>query len=116
MRAFMISALLLLSACSDFTPASKEPVYNPTTRTVDVPARCPDWSHSASNNYDNSVHSNYGCAVGNNMAVQLADPADWQRGHGAQGPDTHTTTRVIERYRAGEIPEPLVPQQTSGGE
>lgn len=111
---FVLTALLSLSACSDFTPAPKEPRYDAELNRI-VPARpCPDWSHPTSYNADNSVHSNFGCAVNNNMAVHIAHPRDWAEGHGEARPDTETTVGVIQRYRAGEIPEPLVPVQ--GGE
>jgi len=116
MRALLLFSLLLpLAACSDFTPAPKEAQYDAATNRVVPAGPCPDWSHPASYNYDNSVHSNFGCAVENNMAAQLANPADWARGHGNPSPDAEITSTVIQRYRDGEIPEPLVPQQGGWG-
>lgn len=104
--------LLLLSACTDTTPTDKTVRYDQASGTLVYPA-CPDWSQPSTANVDNSLHSNYGCAANRNLAAQLENPADLARGHGS-GTDTESTVRTITRYRAGEIPEPLVPQQTSG--
>ena len=66
-------------------------------------------------NYKNQPHSNTGCAVNTNMAVQLDNPRDLWRGHGDANPDTGVTTKVIEDYRAGKLPAPLTPMQSEGG-
>ena len=114
MRRYLVLSLIVLAACSDGTPTPKEPVYDAATNRIIPAGPCPDWSQTSEDNYDNSVHSNYGCAVNNNLAVQVANPRDWAEGHGAEGPDTEITGTVIQRYRAGEIPVPLTPVQ--GGE
>lgn len=110
MRALPVLCLFALAACGDFTPAPKEPRYDAATGQIILPP-CPDWSHPSVGNYDNSMHSNYGCAVNRNMAVQVEQPSDWEKGYGQFGPDTETTLGVVSRYRSGELPEPLVPQQ-----
>lgn len=111
-RRFLCLALLTLAACSaDPAPTTKEMRYDPQTNRFVPSAPCPDWSHSASSNYDNSLHSNYGCAVVNNMGQQIADPADIVRGNGNGKADTEAATRAIQRYRSGEIPEPFTPMQ-----
>lgn len=99
----------LLSACSDTTPIDKSARYDQASGTLEHPS-CPDWSQPSTFNYDNSLHTNYGCAVNRNLAVQLANPADLAQGHGTGNADTEATINTIDRYRAGEIPEPLVPQ------
>lgn len=117
MRAFLILMLpFALAACAgDFTPVEKQPTYDHTTGAVIPPYPCPDWSHSSVGNYDNSNHSNFGCATRNNLAVQLENPRDLIEGRGhAGGGDIESSVRTIERYRAGEIPAPLVPQQDMG--
>jgi hypothetical protein len=112
--------LLSLAACGDeFVPREKVAQYDPETGTLELPYPCPDWSHSSLINYDNSPHSNYGCAVNTNVAQQLANPEDIAHGAPSDqsvGPDTEVTTRVIEQYRAGEIPVPLEPIQASAAE
>ncbi|MBN8543556.1 MAG: hypothetical protein J0M34_04750 [Alphaproteobacteria bacterium] len=107
-----ILLLASLAACDDYVPAEKKAVINPVTREITKPAPCPDWSHQTEN-YDNSVHSNFGCATANNIAIQLDDPADAVRGHGS-GTDTESTVRTVGRYRAGEIPQPLQPLSDVG--
>ncbi len=109
----ILAVALMLAACNNFTPREKAARVDATTGTLELPYPCPDWSQTQTYNYRNERHSNYGCAVNTNAALQLEDPNDLQRGHGEPGPDAATTTRVIERYRAGEIPTPLVPLQTS---
>lgn len=105
-----------LTACDNFTPSDKQAVYDPVSKTLTLPHPCPDWSQSQTSNYLNENHSNYGCAVNTNSALQVADPADLHRGHGDNRPDTETTTRVIQDYRAGDLPVPLVPNQAPNGE
>lgn len=112
-RVFVPLLLALgLTACADYEPHVKKASYDPVGQELVYPHPCPDWSHSASVNYDNSNHSNFGCAVENNIAAQLEDPADLYRGHGS-GADTESTIRVVSRYRAGEIPVPLQPMESS---
>jgi type IV pilus biogenesis protein CpaD/CtpE len=106
-------ALSAVSACGDnFEPTPKVASYD-SVSGMTLPAPCPDWSQSGSYNYANEVHSNFGCAVNRNSALQLMYPSDLVEGHGNNHPDTGITTGVIESYRAGKIPLPLVPTQAS---
>lgn len=116
MRQWMMLAVLLgLTACaSDFEPADKTAAVDTDTGYAVPPHPCPDWSQNATVNYDNSVHSNYACAVNNNIAVQLADPWDLHQGIGSGTGNTDMGIRTIELYRAGEIPAPLQPLQGEG--
>lgn len=113
-RLIILVALLGLSACAsdDFEPADKVADVDPQTGYAVPPHPCPDWSHNATVNYDNSLHSNYGCAVNNNIAVQLADPWDLREGIGSDSGNTDMGVRTIELYRNGELPRPLQPIQT----
>lgn len=112
---FSFGALLLLAACgNDFTPATKEARYDPATGEIDLPHPCPDWSKSAITNYGNSSYSNYGCAVNNNLAVQIANPEDLAHGSDKiPSPDTEITTGIVDQYRSGKIPQPLTPIQAT---
>lgn len=112
-----IIVLLALAGCSgDYVPREKATRVDPQTGALDLPYPCPDWSHNPSVNFDNSVHSNYGCATANNLAVQLEDPRDLVRGHGTPGPDAGITADAVARYRAGEIPAEFTPEQDVGGQ
>lgn len=115
-RALFCATLLTLTACdtSGFPPRDKTASYDPVTSNLVLPHPCPDWSQPQTQNYANENHSNYGCAVNTNTALQLAYPEDLIQGHGSSAPDTSITTRVIERYRLGELPATLTPTQGSG--
>lgn len=112
----MFLVMAALAGCSNFTPREKVASYDPVSKTLTLPHPCPDWSQSQTYNRLNEPHSNYGCAVNTNSAIQVADPNDLVRGHGKNGPDTGITTQVIEDYRAGLIPVALVPNQSATGE
>lgn len=115
MRCAIFLLPLLLTACGDdFVPREKVATVDHETGRAVPPYPCPDWSQSARINWDNSQHSNYGCAVNNNLAVQLVDPRDLERGRGTAGGNTDMSIRTIERYRAGELPAALTPMQTGG--
>ena len=113
---WVVLLVMSLTACDNFTPSDKQAVYDPSSKTLTLPHPCPDWSQSQTSNYLNENHSNYGCAVNTNSALQVADPADLHKGHGDNRPDTETTTRVIQDYRAGELPAELRPNQAANGE
>lgn len=113
---FIVLGLFALTACDNYTPHSKAATYDPVTGKTVMPYPCPDWSQSQTQNYKNEVHSNFGCATNTNTAAQLAYPHDLVEGHGTDGPDTETSTHVIERYRAPDnsFPAALTPMQTGG--
>lgn len=118
MRAYvMILPLLVLAACGNYDPVEKTATVNTATGQLVLPHPCPDWSRSSVHNYGNSNHSNYGCAVNNNLAVQLEDPWDLieARPDATNGgpSDIEMQMRTIQQYRAGEIPIPLEPLQSS---
>lgn len=113
----MMVAVLGLTACAsnNFEPREKTARYEPTTGELTLPHPCPDWSQTQDMNYEHQLHSNYGCAVNTNSALQVADPSDLYRGHGTNSPDIEITTGVVKQYREGKIPVPLMPLQDSGG-
>lgn len=82
-----------------------------TRSTASVPG-CPDWSHTAERNYDNSTNPNYGCAINSNLAAMVANPEDLIKGQQGTGETIVTTsTKAIRAYRdaeptgAGGLPE-----------
>ncbi len=120
------SSLMLLVACAltacgglldnNAVPREKVATYDPATRSLTLPHPCPDWSASPVSNYKNTPHSNFGCAVNTNLAVQVEEPADLHHGHGEKSPDTGITTGIVEQYREGKIPLALEPVQASTAE
>lgn len=85
--------------------------------SVAAPPACPDWSQDAIANYDNLMHSNFGCATAINVGRQVADPMDLERGVGGQTFDSERNAVVLEQYRANRSFGSAVssPQTTSGG-
>ena len=88
-----------------------------TRTTASVPG-CPDWSHTAEWNPDNSTNPNYGCATNTNLAAMVANPEDLIEGQKGTGETVVTTsTKAIQSYRdqeptgAGGLPQ----TQTQGG-
>jgi len=69
------------------------------------PQGCPDWSKTSIANYDNSDASGFGCAYYNNLIVQLANPADYNGGHGTPVADGARDSVVLQRYLA-DTPQP----------
>jgi pilus assembly protein CpaD len=51
---------------------------------------------------DNTVQSNFGCAVSANMAAQIANPADITRPRGVDAPDAQRRETVLGAYAAGK--------------
>jgi type IV pilus biogenesis protein CpaD/CtpE len=110
----LLVAVLLVAAC-DPKPVEKVATYDVPTQTLTLPAPCPDWSSNSVVNYRNQNHSNYGCAVNRNLAIQVDDPHDLVRGRGNGAGDAEASATSLELYRAGKLPEPLEPQQDDGG-
>jgi pilus assembly protein CpaD len=54
------------------------PVLIAFTRTVAVTKECGDWSSDLANTPDNQPHSNFGCAVQQNTAAMVQNPADFE--------------------------------------
>ncbi len=65
------------------------------------PEPCPDWSKDSVKNYENTNASNFGCAYYNNLIVQLANPADYNSGHGKAAYDGQRDSVITERYLSG---------------
>lgn len=85
--------------------------------TATVPG-CPDWSSKSDVNYNNSNHSNYGCAINSNLAAMVANPEDLLEGQKGTGETVVTTsTKAINSYR-GQQPTGaggLTGESTQGG-
>lgn len=102
-------------------PASHLRVVVSRARAV-VP-NCPNWSVPSQPNYDQSMLSNFGCAVNTNYAAMVANPEDLF--HGRSGPaasDGVAGAKAVQMYRdwpltavaPGQELRPLPSSATSG--
>lgn len=69
--------------------------------TITLPG-CPDWTADPSHSFDNTVHSNWGCANATNLGLMVADPGDLARGRPSGPADGELLTKRIRDYRKGE--------------
>ena len=76
--------------------------------SVSLPG-CPDWTGNPSHNFDNTVHSNWGCANETSLGLMVADPGDLGRGRDAGPADGELLSKRIRDYRKGET-KPLDPE------
>jgi pilus assembly protein CpaD len=82
-------------------------------RYVVTPPNCPDWTKSPTENHDNTVASNFGCATTTNLGLMVADPRDLVVGRTLGPEEGDPAIAAIDRYRAGK-PKDL-PGGSSGG-
>ncbi len=96
---------MMVSAASPVTAGGIQPgtVRVVVSRTRASIPGCPNWDRPASPDFDNQQMSNYGCAVGANMAAMIADPQDLVHGREA-GPvvDSVTAAKAVQSYRAAK--------------
>ncbi len=110
---------LLVSAGSPVTAGTVQPgtVRVVVSRTRASVPGCPNWDRPPED-YDNQQMSNFGCAMGNNMAAMVAHPGDLV--HGREGEalvDGMTAGKAIQAYRSAKpTGEGGLPQvNTKGG-
>lgn len=72
-------------------------------RYVAHTAPCGDWSKDAADNEDNEASPNFGCAVQQNIAAQVADPRDLVQSRGFSPSDASRRMQVINKYEQGQI-------------
>jgi len=70
--------------------------YSASTKT------CGDWSENLAYTSDNLTPKNFGCAVQQNIAAQLADPRDLIRPRSSDPADGNRKTVIITNYEAGK--------------
>jgi pilus assembly protein CpaD len=70
------------------------------SRTEAHVPNCPNWSRWSQPNFDNTMASNYGCAVNSNIAAMVANPEDLVHGREFSGlSDARTATKPVSVYR-----------------
>lgn len=102
-KVYALSCLMMLSACGDYVPEPKQMTWSDTKSEAVYPEHCPDWRHSASVNFDNSVASNWGCASAMNFGHMVANPHDLKMGRGGAKTGSESSVRAVERLNKGEI-------------
>jgi len=65
--------------------------------------KCGDWSQDLDNTEDNDTPKNFGCAVQQNIAAQIADPRDLLHPRDMQDASAVRRDTVIGNYEAGKI-------------
>ena len=60
-----------------YPASSKAPVQLTYIRSVAITKECGDWSVDFSDTANNEIHTNYGCAIQNNIAAMVVNPDDF---------------------------------------
>lgn len=64
---------------------------------------CGDWSENAADTAGNRTGANFGCAVQQNIAAQVADPRDLIEMRPSDPPDAARRAQVIDNYEKGKV-------------
>jgi len=82
-------------------------------RFIATVPNCPNWSKHPGNDFDNALHSDFGCATATNLAAMIADPRDLVVGQ-TMGPVVGDPGgAAVHTYRAGKVT--LAPESGGGG-
>ena len=72
-------------------------------RYVASTPNCPNWSKKPGNDFDNTLHSDFGCATAVNLAAMIADPHDLVVGR-TMGPLVGDPgSSPVHAYRTGKV-------------
>jgi pilus assembly protein CpaD len=109
-----VPAAAIQQLAYDASSDPKAPLKVSFTRfQADIPACGKSWENLTATE-ENTVQSNFGCAVTANMAAMIADPADIV-GPRASGPaDAGRRVTVIESYRKGQTTSGATDPKASG--
>jgi pilus assembly protein CpaD len=73
--------------------------------TATVP-RCPNWTKPPGNDFDNTMHSDFGCATAVDLAAMVADPRDLIEGRPLAPVVGDAAIWPMHRYRTGAPDKP----------
>ena len=62
----------------------------------------------------NTTYANFGCALNANLAAQIADPRDIERGSPPTWPDAVRKSEILTKYRKGEVTSAAEDEQAKG--
>ncbi|HUO98442.1 MAG TPA: CpaD family pilus assembly protein [Rhizomicrobium sp.] len=77
-------------------------------------AACGDWSENLGDTSSNRAAKNFGCAVQNNIAAQVADPRDLVEMRASEPADATRRAAVIQNYEQGKVTSAQKSQDQSG--
>ncbi|MDE2183448.1 MAG: CpaD family pilus assembly protein [Alphaproteobacteria bacterium] len=77
-------------------------------------APCGDWSASVTDTSDNRTSPNFGCAVQQNIAAQIADPRDLIQPRESDAADAVRRATVMDNYEKGKVTSSDKTQDQSG--
>jgi len=72
-------------------------------QTVVSTPNCPNWSKAPGNDFDNTLHSDFGCATASNLAAMIDDPRDLAGGRAMGLAKGDPALAAIDRYRTGKV-------------
>ena len=84
------------------------------TQTSAVVQTCnQSWENLAATR-NNGTYANFGCAVNANLAAQIADPRDIERGAPPTASDALRKSDILTKYRKGEVTSSAKDEQAAG--
>jgi len=72
-------------------------------RTVVSTPNCPNWSKAPGNDFNNTLHSDFGCANASNLAAMIDDPRDLAGGRTMGPAKGDAALAAMKRYNAGKV-------------
>lgn len=64
---------------------------------------CPNWTKPPGNDFDNTLHSDFGCATAMNLAAMVANPRDLLAGQAMGGVVGDAAVAAMHSYRKGKV-------------
>src|SRR3546814_21197494 len=85
---------------ADLTPDTLHVVFSRVSASV---PNCPGFNREVNHEFQDSMTSNFGCAVNSNLAAMVARPQDLVHGQPyAPSVDPATATKAIQTFRAAK--------------
>jgi pilus assembly protein CpaD len=92
-----------VSRAADVSPGEVRLVI---VHSVVLGPACPNWSKPPGNDFDNTMHSDFGCATAVNFAAMVANPSDLAVGQ-TMGPQFgDPALAAVQRFRSGKTKSP----------
>ena len=109
-RVQMVAAYLAMRQLSARVASPRPRAATPVEGEVDLVMErhvvtlppCPDWRSPPGNTFNNTPHSNFGCATASNLGLMVADPGQLVEGHAYAPIDGTYGVLAIQRYQKGE--------------